>query len=63
MPSKIFLTITEGLNLHKMGKEDIISFLRDIFPVKFPDIKIISTTEAKINKYNTFPEKNKHVRL
>jgi hypothetical protein len=43
-----FLTITESLNLHIMGKEDAISFLKDAFPVKFPDIKIIPTTETEI---------------
>jgi hypothetical protein len=31
-----------------MGKEDTISFLKDAFPVKFPDIKIIPTTETEI---------------
>jgi hypothetical protein len=43
-----FLTITERLNLCKMGKENAISFLKDAFPATFPDIKIISTTETEI---------------
>jgi hypothetical protein len=29
-------------------REDAISFLKDAFPVKFPDIKIIPCTETKI---------------
>jgi hypothetical protein len=44
--NNVFITIS--LNLHKMGKEDAISFLKDVFPVKFPDIKIIPTTEIEI---------------
>jgi hypothetical protein len=31
-----------------MGKEDAISFLKDVFPVKFPNIKIVPTTETCI---------------
>jgi hypothetical protein len=31
-----------------MGREGAISFLRDSFPVKFPGIKIIPTTETEI---------------
>jgi hypothetical protein len=31
-----------------MGKKNAISFLKDAFPAKFPDIKIFSTTETKI---------------
>jgi hypothetical protein len=46
--NNVFLTITESLNLHKMGKEDAFLFLKDAFPVKFPDIKIIPTTETEI---------------
>jgi hypothetical protein len=48
-----FLTITESLNLHKMGKEDAISILKYAFPVKFPNIKIIPITQTEI-KDNTF---------
>jgi hypothetical protein len=46
--NNFFLTITESLNLHKMGKEDAVSFLKDTFPVKFPNIKIIPITETGI---------------
>jgi hypothetical protein len=42
-----FSTITEGLKL-QVRNEDPISFLKDAFPVKFPDIKIITTTETEI---------------
>jgi hypothetical protein len=42
-----FLTITEGLKL-QVRNEYPISFLKDAFPVKFPDIKIIPTTETEI---------------
>jgi hypothetical protein len=31
-----------------VGREDAISFLKDGFPVKFPSIKIIPTTETEI---------------
>jgi hypothetical protein len=31
-----------------MGKEDAVSFLKDAFPVKFPNIKIIPITETGI---------------
>jgi hypothetical protein len=48
MPSIIFLTVTKSLNLHQVGKEDAISFLKDAFPVKLPGIKIIPTTETEI---------------
>jgi hypothetical protein len=41
MPSIFFLTITESLSLHKMGKVDT-------FPVKLPGIKFIPTTETEI---------------
>jgi hypothetical protein len=46
--SNFFLTITESLNLPQVGREDAISFLKDAFPVKFPGIKIIPTTETEI---------------
>jgi hypothetical protein len=48
--NNFFFTITESLNLHKMGKE-AISFLKDAFHAKFPDIKIIPTTETEIKRY------------
>jgi hypothetical protein len=53
--NNFFLTITESLNLHKIGKEDAISFLKDAFPVKFPDIKIIPTTESEIKSIIYIP--------
>jgi hypothetical protein len=56
-----FLTITEGLKL-QVRNEDPISFLEDAFPVKFCDIKIIPTTETD-NKYSTFPQIKKLIRL
>jgi hypothetical protein len=31
----MFLSIAENLNLHQMGKENPISFLKDAFPCKF----------------------------
>jgi hypothetical protein len=31
-----------------VGKEDFISFLKDVFHVKFPGIKIIPTTKTEI---------------
>jgi hypothetical protein len=43
-----FLAITENLNLHQMGNENALSFLKDAFPKKFPSIKIIPTNEAEI---------------
>jgi hypothetical protein len=42
-----------------MGNEDTISFLKDAFPVKFPDIKIIPTTETEI-KIIIHPLKSKY---
>jgi hypothetical protein len=42
--NNFFLTITESLNLHQVGGEDAISFLKDAFP----GIKIIPTTETEI---------------
>jgi hypothetical protein len=43
-----------------MGK-DVISLLKDAFPVKFPDIKILPTTETD-KRCNTFPEIKKKTR-
>jgi hypothetical protein len=55
----IFITITESLNLHEVGKEDAISFLKDAFPVKFPGIEIIPTTETEIkNIIHSLKSKN-----
>jgi Notch-like protein len=45
---KIFLTITENLNLHQMGNENALSFLKDAFLKKFPSINIIPTNQAEI---------------
>jgi hypothetical protein len=46
--SNFFLTSTETLNTHKVGKEDAISLLKDSFPRKFPALKLIATTETEI---------------
>jgi hypothetical protein len=43
-----FLTITVGLKLQQMRNEDAVSFLKYAFPVKFPDMKIIPTSESEI---------------
>jgi hypothetical protein len=42
--NNFFLTTTESLNLHQAGREDTVSFLKAVFPVKFPSINIIPTT-------------------
>jgi hypothetical protein len=58
------LTVTESLNLHKMGKDGAISFLKDAFPVKFPGIKIIPTTETEVKSIIHFLKlKKKIIRL
>jgi hypothetical protein len=45
MPSiPFFLMITEGLKLQQVRNKDAVSFLKDAFPVKFPDIKFIPIT-------------------
>jgi hypothetical protein len=36
-----------GLKLQQVRNDDI-SFSKDVFPVKFPDMEIISTTESEI---------------
>jgi hypothetical protein len=36
--------------------EDIIPFLKDTFPVKFLDIKIIPTTETEIKSRREVPK-------
>jgi hypothetical protein len=46
--NSFFLTTAESSNLHQVGKEDAISFIKDSFPGNFPGIKIIPTTEAEI---------------
>jgi hypothetical protein len=46
-----------------MGKEDAISFLKDAFPVKFPDMKILPTTETEIKGIIHSLKSKKLVRL
>jgi hypothetical protein len=46
--NNFFLTTTESLNLHQAGIEDAVSFLKAAFPVKFPSINIIPTTENEM---------------
>jgi hypothetical protein len=42
-----------------MRNDDAISFLKHAFPVKFPDIKIIPTTETEIKSIiHSFKSKN-----
>jgi hypothetical protein len=49
MPSiYFFLQITENLNLQQEERVDVISFLKNAFPRKFPGIKTISTTETEM---------------
>jgi hypothetical protein len=43
-----FAAISEGLKF-QVRNEDPIQFLKDAFPVKFPAIRIIPTTETEIN--------------
>jgi hypothetical protein len=43
-----FLKITENLDLRQEARGDAISFLKNAFPRKFPDFKIIPTTETEI---------------
>jgi hypothetical protein len=38
--NNFFLSIAEHLNLHQVGKEDPISFLKDAFPCKFHLLKL-----------------------
>jgi hypothetical protein len=42
------LRITENLDLRPEARGDAISFLKNAFPRKFPDFKIIPTTETEI---------------
>jgi hypothetical protein len=46
--NNFFLTTAESLNLHQVGREDAVSFLKAAFPVKYPGIKIIRTTETEM---------------
>jgi hypothetical protein len=46
--SGCFLSVAENLNLHQVGKEDPISFLKDSLPCKFHGIKIVPVSEAEI---------------
>jgi hypothetical protein len=39
--------MAENLNLHKVGKEDPVPFLRDLFHHKFHGIKIVPNYEAE----------------
>jgi hypothetical protein len=42
------LSIAENLNLHQVGKEDPVSFLKDSFSCKFHGIKIVPMSEVEI---------------
>jgi hypothetical protein len=42
------LKITENLDLHQEARGDAILFLKNAFPRKLPDFKIIPTTETEI---------------
>jgi hypothetical protein len=54
--NSFFLSVAENINLHQVGKEDPICFLRDAFPCKLHGIKIVPNSEAEIKKYNTPPQ-------
>jgi hypothetical protein len=57
------LTITENLNLrHEVGS-DVISFLKEAFPRKFPGIKTIPTTETEIKSIIHSLKARKLIRL
>lgn len=43
-----FPTHAEILNLHQVGKADVILFLTGPFPGNFPVLKIIVTTKTRI---------------
>jgi hypothetical protein len=43
-----FPSVAENLNLHQVGKEDHISFLKDSFPCKFHGIKTVPNAEVEI---------------
>jgi hypothetical protein len=42
------VSIPDNLNLLQVGKEDPINFLKDAFPCKFHDIKIVPTSETEM---------------
>jgi hypothetical protein len=46
--NNFFLSVAENVNLHQVGREDPISFLKDAFTCKFHGIKIVPTSEAEI---------------
>lgn len=46
--NNFFLTVAEILNLHQVGKEDVILFFTEPFPGNFPGLKKIVTTETQI---------------
>jgi hypothetical protein len=57
--NNFFLTTTEILNLHQAGSKDAVLFLKAEFSIKFPGIKIISTTETEIkNIIHSLTSKN-----
>jgi hypothetical protein len=55
------LQTVENLRLH-IEESDVISFLKEAFPRKFPSINIIPTNETEI-KSNTFPQSKKFFML
>jgi hypothetical protein len=46
--NSFFLPVAENLNLHQVGREDPISFLKDMFSCRFHGVKIIPTSKAEI---------------
>jgi hypothetical protein len=46
--STFFLMFAENLNLHQWGREYALSLLKDAFPKRLASIKIVPTTETKI---------------
>jgi hypothetical protein len=47
--NNFFLQVTEILNLHQVGKEDAILFLKAPLPENIPGLKIILATETQIH--------------
>jgi len=47
-----FLILAEILNLHQVGKEDVILLLTEPFPGNFPGLKITVTTKTHIKVKN-----------
>jgi hypothetical protein len=43
--NNIILRLTQNLNLHQLIWEDILSFLKGVFPAELPGTKVILTTE------------------